>query len=77
MEIHEAVFYFIFMSGWNAIVIATIEAYPTHLRYEYSNLKYYYHHHRYYQNYHQNHNHHHHHHYHHHNHNQYCYYYYY
>ncbi|KDR10619.1 synaptic vesicle glycoprotein 2B-like [Zootermopsis nevadensis] len=32
MEIHEAVFNFIFMSGWNAMNIATIESYPTHLR---------------------------------------------
>lgn len=37
MEIHEAVFNFIFMSGWNAMNIATIESYPTHLRYDHSN----------------------------------------
>jgi hypothetical protein len=33
MDFYGFVFNMIFISGWNAIEIATIESYPTHLRY--------------------------------------------
>jgi hypothetical protein len=34
MDLYGFVFNMFFISGWNAIDIATIESYPTHLRYE-------------------------------------------
>jgi hypothetical protein len=33
LDLYGFVFNMLFISGWNAIEIATIESYPTHLRY--------------------------------------------
>jgi hypothetical protein len=38
VDLYGFLFNMIFISGWNAIEITTIESYPTHLRYELSGL---------------------------------------
>jgi hypothetical protein len=38
MDLYGFLFNMVFISGWNAIEITTIESYPTHLRYELSGL---------------------------------------